>query len=449
MLRKNQELTVLVESVDGQMQGVAHADGQTLFIPGALRGETVRAAVTKCEKRFAFARIVSVEEKSPYRTEPPCPIAKQCGGCAALHMQYEETLRVKRDAVRQALLRIGGVDMDVPLPLPQDPPAAYRNKTALPVAMADGEPKCGFYAPRSHRLVPVERCLIAMPEGSLAANAVCGWMKRFSVPAWDETEKRGLIRHVVTRTSRSGQVMVTLAASGPDIPHREELIACLKEALPGLVSVCLSVNPRGDNVILGGTYQVLWGAPRLRDSLCGLYFDLSPLSFFQVNPEQTEKLYRTVLSFAGPQPDQTAVDLYCGAGTISLLLARHVKTVIGIEIVPDAVRDARENAKTNGITNAAFHAAAAEKLLPRLVEGGIRPDVLVMDPPRKGAEPAVLCAIAQANVPRVVYVSCDPATLARDLRVLTSAGYSPEHVQPVDMFPWTKHVETVVLLTKK
>ena len=449
MLHKNQTLTVTVESVDGQMQGVAHADGETLFIPGALQGETVTVSTTRCEKHYAFARLLSVDQPSPVRAVPPCPYVRFCGGCDALHMTYEETLRVKQAHVRETLRRIGGVDIDVPLPLPMERPFAYRNKSAVPVAMVDGVPKAGFYAPRSHRLVPAESCLIAMPEGHIAANTVVRWMADSRVPAYDEASRQGSVRHVVTRTARSGDVMVTLASACDDLPDTDGLVDRLRQALPRLVSVCLTVNPRGDNVILGRTYRVLYGAPRLRDTLCGLSFDLSPLSFFQVNPEQTEKLYRTALSFAAPAPGETAVDLYCGAGTISLLLAKSVKSVIGIEIVPEAIRDARRNAKNNGIENAAFHAADAAALLPRLVENGLRPDIVMLDPPRKGADPDVIRAAVAAAPSRIVYVSCDPATLARDLRLFNELCYHTDRVQPVDMFCWTKHVETVCLLTHK
>ena len=448
MLQKNQQITVRIESVDGNMQGIAHADGQTVFVPGALQGEIIHASATRCEKRYAFARILSIEKESPERTEPPCPYYKVCGGCSALHMRYEESLRIKQEAVRQALKRIGGIETDVPLPLAMEQPWAYRNKTALPVALADRKPRAGFYAPRSHRLVPVDRCLIAMPEGSIAANTICEWMERFGIAPYDEAAHTGLIRHAVTRTARSGDVMVTLAVSSDNIPHADVLWDMLRKALPRTVSLCYSVNPRGDNVILGRQYSVLFGAPRLSDTLCGLSYSLSPLSFFQVNPVQTEKLYRTALRFADPKPDELAADLYCGAGTISLLLAQHVRKVIGIEIVPEAIRDARENAVRNGIRNAEFHAAAAEKLLPTLVDNGLRPDVVVLDPPRKGAEPEVIQAIAYAAPSRAVYVSCDPATLARDLKQFTELGYRVSAVQPVDMFCWTGHVESVVKLTR-
>ncbi len=446
MLHKNQTLTVTVESVDGQMQGVAHADGETLFVPGALAGETVTVSTTRCEKHYAFARILSVDKPSPFRVAPPCPHVRFCGGCDALHMTYEETLRVKQTHVRETLRRIGGIEAEVPLPLPMEQPYAYRNKSAVPTAMEDGIAKAGFYAPRSHRLVPAESCLIAMPEGHIAANTVVRWLNDGHIPAYDEKTRQGFVRHVVTRTARSGDVMVTVASARDDLPDTEGLVERLRAALPRLVSVCLTVNPRGDNVILGRTYRVLFGAPKLKDTLCGLTFDLSPLSFFQVNPVQTEKLYQTALSFAAPAPGDTAVDLYCGAGTISLLLSRSVKKVIGIEIVPEAIRDARSNARNNGIENAEFHAADASELLPRLVGAGLRPDLIVLDPPRKGADPEVIRAAVQASPSRIVYVSCDPATLARDLRLFTELGYALKNVQPVDMFCWTKHVETVCCL---
>ena len=448
MLHKNQTLTLRIESVDGNMQGVARFEGQTIFVPGALAGETVLAAATRCEKRFAFARILSIQEESPCRREPACPYYRQCGGCSALHMAYEETLRIKREAVRQVLRRVGGTEIDVPLPLSMEHPFAYRNKTALPVATIDGAPKAGFYAPRSHRLIPVDSCLIARPEGSLAANTVCAWMQRYGIAPYDEAAGQGLIRHVVTRTSLAGETMVTLAVSADDVPYSGELYAMLQAAVPKTVSLCVSVNPRKDNVILGRDYRVLCGAPRLQDTLCGLTFSLSPLSFFQVNPLQTEKLYQTALRMADPKPEELAVDLYCGAGTISLMLARHVRKVIGIEIVPEAIRDARGNAKRNGVINAEFHAAAAEELLPALADSGLRPGLVLLDPPRKGAEPAVIAAIAQIHPSRVVYISCDPATLARDIRLFADYGYHAETVQPVDMFCWTSHVETVVKLTR-
>ena len=447
MLKKNQVCPVTGERLDGQMNGVTHVDGQTVFMPELLPGERAEVRIVKAEKRFAFGRVERRLSDSPARRTPPCPYARRCGGCAGLHMDYRETLEAKRQAVQDALRRIGGIDLEVPLPLGMDEPFHYRNKTALPVCEVDGVPRAGYFRPRSHDLVPIDTCLMAMPPADRVAGAVLDWMRAYAVPAYDERTGRGLVRHIITRTSRAGQTMVTIAAAKDDLPRSPELCAALT-AIPGVVSVCLTVNPRGDNVILGDSYRVLAGEPRLMDTLCGMTYSLSPLSFFQVNPVQTERLYETAIRFAGLRPGDRAADVYCGAGTISLLAARAARSVTGIEIVPQAIEDARENARRNGVTNADFLCGAAEDVLPRLVRDGLRPDVILLDPPRKGAEPAVLNAIAEAAPGRVVYVSCDPATLARDLRLLTDAGYRAVSVQPVDMFCWTGHIESVVKLTR-
>ncbi|MBQ8082392.1 MAG: 23S rRNA (uracil(1939)-C(5))-methyltransferase RlmD [Clostridia bacterium] len=448
MLNKNDTVRLTVESVDGMMNGVAHFEGRTVFVPGALTGEEITALIVKCAPSYAFGKLLAVENANPERVDPPCPYYKACGGCSALHMRYEASLRVKQDAVRQTLRRIGGVEIDVPLPLGMDEPFHYRNKTAMPVENGPDGPRSGFYAPRSHRLVPVDRCLIAMEPADRVTGAVLSWMQRYNIPAWDENSRTGLIRHILSRVSQKGEVMAVVTTSKEELPEAEALCECLRRETPGLVSVCQSVNPRGDNVILGRDYRVLWGSPRLRDTLCGFTFSLSPLSFFQVNPRQTERLYETALRFAAPQPEERAVDLYCGAGTISLLLSKYCREVTGIEIVPQAVRDARENARQNGVSNARFYAGAAEKLLPELVKKGLRPDLAVLDPPRKGAEPEVLWALAEASPARVVYVSCDPATLARDIKVLSDCGYVLQKVQPVDMFCFSQHIENVALLTR-
>lgn len=445
---KNQTVSLTIESVDGMMNGVAHADGQTVFIPGTLSGEKITAQFVKCAKNYAFARILSYEEKSPLRVLPPCPVYQQCGGCSALHLRYDATLEIKREAVAQILRRIGGVDIEVPPVIGMDEPFRYRNKTAMPVSGTAGAPVAGFYSSRSHRLVPVRECLISKPESNLIAAAVLEWMRAYQIAPYDEATGHGLIRHIVSRVSRAGESMAVVVASDPNVPHTAELCVLLKKRVPGLISVCLSVNSRGDNVILGSSYRVLDGAERLNDTLCGYHFSLSPLSFFQINPIQTEKLYQTALRFAELSGNETVVDLYCGAGTISLLLAKAARRVIGIEIVPEAIADAKENALANGVDHIAFHAGAAEELLPAFVADGLRPDVVVLDPPRKGAEKAVLDAIAKAAPTRVVYISCDPATQARDIKLLTASGYHLSRVQPVDMFCWTAHVENVALLEK-
>lgn len=447
MLRKNDEITVEIERFGGEM-GVSHLEGMTLFVQGALPGERVAARAQKVEKTHAFLKTLRVLSASPYRTAPPCPYYEKCGGCVCQHMTYALSLEMKRQRVRDALERIGGLTIDVQPVIGMADPWHYRNKTALPVGGEAGAPRIGYFAPRSHRIVDVGGCLIAKPESDAVAAILRRWMEKFGVAPYDEASHKGLIRHVMSRVSRSGQVMAVVVATSASLPHAHELTAMLRAGVPGLCALYLNVNKRGDNVILGGESKLLFGAERLVDTLCGFRYALSPQSFFQVNPAQTEALYQTALRFARLAGNETVCDLYCGAGAISLLLAKNARRVIGVEIVPQAIRDAEENARQNGIANAEFHAAAAEDLLPRLVDQGLRPDVIVLDPPRKGCEESVLRAIAASAPARVVYVSCDPATLARDAKFLCANGYAADACQPVDMFCWTGHVETVLQLSK-
>ena len=447
MLRKNDEVTVQIERFGGEM-GIAHLAGMTLFVQGALPGETVLARAQKVEKTHAFLKTLSVLTPSTDRQTPPCPYYEKCGGCVCQHMTYERTLDMKRERIRDALHRIGGVEIDVPPVLGVDDPWHYRNKTALPVGGAKGAPVIGFYAPRSHRIVEIDECLIARQESNRVCRTVRLWMGKFGVAPYDENARTGLIRHVMSRVSRAGETMAVIVAAGRELPHERELTAMLRAEVKGLVSVYLNVNTRGDNVILGKESRLLFGEERLRDTLCGTEFLLSPQSFFQVNPEQTEKLYRTALDFAGLKGNELVCDLYCGAGTISLLLARHARQVIGIEVVPQAVRDAEENARRNGVENVRFLAGETENILPGLVSEGLRPDAVVLDPPRKGCEEKVLRALLDAAPERIVYVSCDPATLARDVKLLCAGGYRADRCRGVDMFPWTGHVETVVLMSR-
>lgn len=447
MLRKNDEVTVTIERFAGEA-GLAHLDGLTLFVQGALPGEKVIARAQKIEKTHAFMKTLQVLSPAPGRAEPPCPYYEKCGGCVCQHMDYSLSLQMKRERVRDALQRIGGLEVEVQPVLGMEQPWRYRNKTALPVGGEKGAPAIGFYAPRSHRIINISGCLIAREESDKVSGVVRLWMEKFQVPPYCEETRLGLIRHIMSRVSRDGQVMAVVIAAAPSLPHERELIAMLRAGVPGLCSLYLNINRRGDNVILGPESRLLYGQERLRDTLCGLEYALSPQSFFQVNPLQTEKLYQTAVDFAGLTENDLAMDLYCGAGTISLLLARRARQVIGIEVVPQAIRDAEENARANQVKNAVFHAAAAEELLPRLVAQGLHPQVVVLDPPRKGCEEAVLHAIAHAAPRRIVYVSCDPATLARDAKILCANGYRAQRCQPVDMFCWTGHVETVCLLSK-
>lgn len=451
MLRRNDVFEMTCESFGQDAQGVCRHEGMAVFVPGLLPGERAMVRIVKPEKRYAFGRIETLLDASPDRAEPFCPIYRRCGGCSCQHMAYETSLRFKQDQVQQLLTRVGGLDIAVPPVLGMDEPFAYRNKGAYPVGEVHGEPVCGFFAPRSHDLIPLPACgcRIQGEDSHAATQAVLAWMKQTGVRAYDEVTGKGLMRHIMTRSTTSGGLMVVLVVTRRDIPARGLLIRLLRKAVPGLLSLCLCVNSRRTNVILSDELYTLWGQPVMEDTLHGLRFSVSPLSFFQVNPVQTERLYQLAFDFAQLTGSETVVDAYCGAGTISLMLAQKAACVIGIEIVEPAIENARENAARNGISNAEFIVGATEDVLPRLVEGGLRPDVIVVDPPRKGCEEAVLRAILAAQPRRVVYVSCGAPTLARDARILCEGGYAPESVQCVDMFCWTGAVETVMSLVQQ
>ena len=451
MLAKNQCYEMTCESFGQDAQGVCRQDGIAVFVPGLLPGERARVRIVKPEKRYAFGRIEELLEKSPNRAEPFCPIYKRCGGCVCQHMTYETSLAFKRRQVQDLLERVGGLSIEVPPVLGMAHPFGYRNKGAYPVAQVGGAPACGFFAPRSHDLVPLPQngCAIQGEDSAKATQAILAWMRQNNVPAYDELTGRGLVRHIMTRSTTHGELMVVLVVTRADIPKAGQLIELLKAAVSGLCSICLSINSRRTNVILGTDIRVLWGKDTMEDTLCGLRFSVSPLSFFQVNPAQTEKLYGLALEYAGLTGSETVVDAYCGAGTISLLLAQKAKKVIGIEIVPEAIQNANENAVRNHIENAEFRVGATEDLLPRLIADGLRPDVIVLDPPRKGCDPAVLDAIIAAAPKRVVYVSCGAPTLARDAKLLAEGGYTAEKVQCVDMFCWTGAVETVMVMSQQ
>ena len=450
MLHRNDLFEMTCDAFGQDAQGVCRHEGMAVFVPGLLPGETALVRIVKPEKRYAFGRVEKLLTESPNRQEPFCPAYKRCGGCSCQHMRYETTLDFKRDQVQELLRRVGGLDIAVPPVLGMESPFSYRNKGAYPVGLVKGEPACGFFAPRSHDLIPLpkEGCRIQRADSHDATNAVLAWMKETGAQPYDEITGRGLVRHIMTRSTRSGGLMVVPVVTQKNIPKKERLIALLQKAVPGLESVCLSVNPRRTNVILGTEIHTLWCKPVMEDTLGGLRFSVSPLSFFQVNPEQTEKLYQLALDYAQLSGEELVVDAYCGAGTISLLLAKRAKRVIGIEIVPEAIENAKENAARNGIQNAEFIVGASEEVMPALVRQGFRPDVVVVDPPRKGCEESMLRAILEVQPRRVVYVSCGAPTLARDAKILTEGGYRAEKVQCVDMFCWTGAEETVMLLSK-
>lgn len=443
-VKKNEELELTIDSVTLEGAGVGRVDGFALFVPEALAGERVRVHVIKVTASYAVGKLMEVVEPSPHRMEPRCPVYAKCGGCAFGHVTYEEELRIKERHVADALTRLGGLK-EVPLRpiLGMGQPERYRNKGAFPYGMTDKGPAFGFYAPRSHRLVPVQDCLIEQESVCRAVNAIQTWAEQNHITPYDEGTGKGCLRHAVARMTTSGELMAVIVTRG-DLPHKKELI----DAMSFADSVYWNRNDRNTNVIFGDRFTQLSGRPTLRETLCGLDFEVSPRSFLQVNPVQTQRLYGAALELLSPQPDETVADVYCGIGTISLLLAQKAGQVIGIEVVPEAVENAKENAARNGIQNASFLCAPAEEALPKLVAEGRTVDCLTVDPPRKGCEPQVIDAILASGARRMVYVSCNPATLARDVKLLTAGGFTVQTVQPVDMFPRCGHVETVVLLTR-
>ncbi len=443
-LRKNQEFTCRIEALGAQGEGICRELGQVLFVPGALPGEKVRLRVQKVTKSMAFGRVLEIIEKSPDRVSPPCPYFGRCGGCTLQHMSYPRQLEAKSALVRDNLSRIGKIQMDVPLTQGLSQPWRYRNKTALPVQHLEGQAVAGYYAPRSHRLIPVSECLIADPACDAATAIVIRWMNGQGISSFDEESKQGLVRHIITRVNAQGQVMLTLAINGQNLPQASLLAEELKQSLPGFHSLHITRQTAGDNVILGEESHRLYGEEIFIDEACGLQFELSPLSFFQVNSQISQQIYQDALTLADLKPGDTAVDLYSGAGAITLLAARHCQSAIGIEISPQAVENARANARRNGISNATFHEGEAEKLLPSLQKQGLRCDVLFLDPPRKGAHPEVLKAIAGAAPRRVLYISCHPASRARDAAILKELGYQAVHCQPYDMFCQTSGVENLL-----
>ncbi len=446
-MRKNDLLTLTCDALGADMEGVCRHEGMAVFVPGMLPGESAPVRIVKVQSRYAFGRMEGQPESpAAVRRAPDCPVYPRCGGCSCRHMTYQATLDAKRQQVEDCFRRIGHLEVDVPPVLGMDDPSAYRNKTALPAGGPVDDPHVGFFAPRSHAIIPIDRCPNAMSPSDEVCRAVLAWMKANRVPYYNEETHSGVMRHIVIRVNRKGEAMVTLAVNATSIPRAEELWNALRPLK--VVGLILNENRERTNVILGRKFRTLFGESTLKDELCGLTFDLSPAAFFQVNPRQTEVLYRTALDFAELSPEDRLCDVYCGAGTISLMMARHCKEVLGIEIVPQAIDNAKENAARNGIGNAAFRCGAAEEVLPALVDEGLRPDVIVIDPPRKGVEPAVIDAIAKAGPRRVVYVSCNVATQARDAALLCEKGYTLEKVQPVDMFCWTSGVECVALLSK-
>ena len=448
MFSKNQIVPVTIEDISDTGEGIGHVDGFTLFVSRAVPGDTVRARILKAKKTYAIAKAEEILTPAPGRVAPECPVAGSCGGCQLSFLAYESQLALKQKKVEDCIRRIGGF-ADVPV-LPiigMEEPRAYRNKGQFPVGTAG----LGFYAGHSHRIVPTASCGMLWPGHEEILSAVREYLAESGARPYDEETGRGLVRHVLMRKGfATGEIVVCLVVNGTKIPTPETLWERLRK-VEGVVGLCLNVNREKTNVILGDRLIPLFGKASVTDCIGDVKFEISPMSFYQVNPVQTKVLYDTAFAYAGLTGSETVWDLYCGIGTISLFLAKAAKKVYGVEIVPEAIENAKENARINGLTNTEFYVGAAEEVFPRLVKENpaIGADVIVVDPPRKGCDEKLLTTMLAMAPGRIVYVSCDPATLARDLKILCAEGYRLERVQPVDQFPGSVHVETCVLLEKE
>ncbi|MBO8164608.1 MAG: 23S rRNA (uracil(1939)-C(5))-methyltransferase RlmD [Brevibacillus sp.] len=449
-IRVGQPMTLTIKSLGINGEGIGYYKKKIVFVEGALPGEVVRAEVTRAEKNYATARLLKVVKHAPERIEPPCPVYSECGGCSLQHLAYEAQLVSKQALVEESLRKYAGLsDPPVAAAIGMTNPWGYRNKAQFQVGRQNGRMIAGLYQPGSHRLVDLRDCAIQHEETNRIAAKAREVLEKLNIPPYDERKQTGLIRTIVARVAfATGESQLTLITAEPHIPRRKELILELRCQIPSLVSIVQNVNPKKTSLVFGEKTITLWGKPSIVEKLGELSFNLSARAFFQLNPEQTVKLYEEVKKAARLSGRERVFDLYCGTGTISLWLAPAAREVRGIEIIPEAVEDARENARNNGIDNVSFHAGKAEVLMPKWAKQGLVPDVVVVDPPRTGLDPALIETLLLVRPKRIVYVSCNPSTLGKDINRLL-AGYELRHVQPIDMFPHTPHVESVALLTLK
>ena len=448
MLRKNDVLELVCTDLGANMEGICRSDNLVIFVPGMLPGEKGMVHITKVQSSCAFGFLESLLSGSPERKNHDCESFPQCGGCSARHMTYGTTLLAKQSQVSHCFHSIGHIDIEIPPVIGMEKPYHYRNKSSFPVGKDQhSEPVLGFFAPRSHRIVPVHDCINAMEPTSAVCHAFLSWMKENHISSYNEENHTGLIRHIIVRVNQKHESMVTLVSRKKNVPKLDDLSTRLKQL--NVSSFVLNVNAFPTNVILGDDFFTVFGSGTLHDQILGLDFELSSASFFQVNVPQAEKIYSLAVDFADLTSESVVYDVYCGTGTISLLLAAHCKQVIGIEIVPQAIQNAVRNAQQNQIENVSFHTGKAEDLLPELIHTYAKPDVIVVDPPRKGLDPSVIQTVCQTGPSRIVYVSCNPATLARDVSRIAEYGYTVDKIQCVDMFCWTSDVETVVCLSNK
>ncbi len=449
-MKKNDVFELNITGMTHEGLGVGRNDGMAVFVPGAIPGETVNVKIMKVLKNYSIARIEKWLYQSPDRQNPFCPVYKRCGGCSLQHMTYERQLAFKHQVVKDSLSRIGGLkDVTVKSVIGMDSPMRYRNKAQYPVGKSKNGPVSGFYARHSHEIVHCENCRIQDTTSQEIKNRIMDCILKYNIPVYDEKMQEGLLRHIIIRVSRStGDVMVIMVVTKDTVPHLEALVKDITASFPAIHSIILSINNRRDNVVMGKKNITVYGRDTIIDRIGPFHFHISPLSFYQVNPTQTEILYEKAVEYAQLSGKETVFDLYCGIGTISLFLAQKAKKVIGVEVVKEAVESAKKNADYNHVTNTEFYHGTTEKITENLYKDGIKADVVVVDPPRKGCDQSLLETIINICPHRIVYVSCNPSTLARDLKYLNDGGYQPVEVQPVDMFPWTEHIETVCLMSR-
>ena len=451
-VKKNDTITLQFEDLTHQGNGVGKVDGYPLFVPFALPGEEASVRVVKVNKNFGYGKIEKIHKRSPHRQEPPCHVYEKCGGCQLQHMSYDMQLEMKRNQVKNAMIKVAHLpDVPVHETLGMKDPWRYRNNIQIPVGEKDGELITGFYQKRSHHIIDnMKTCVIQDELNDDAVHIVRDVANSLGITAYDEKAHTGILRHIVARSGKAtGELMIVLITRTKKLPYAEQLIEGIREKLPNMTSIMHNINPQKTNVIYGKDTKVLWGASYIHDRIEDLTFAISARSFYQVNPRQTEVLYNKALEYAQISKSDIVIDAYCGIGTISLFLARKAKKVYGIEIVPEAISDAKKNAKLNNLPNTEFVVGAAEKVMPWWKAQGLDPDVIVVDPPRKGCDEAFLQAMIDMEPKRIVYVSCNPSTLARDLRILEDGGYRTQEVQPVDMFSQTGHVEAIALIHRK
>ena len=448
MLEKGRTYEAVVSDYTVEGQGVARVEGCAVFLPNAIAGERVRLRIEKAGKTWAAGKIVEILERSAHRVNRACPVAKLCGGCDFWHMDYEEECRLKAERVRQALNRIGGENLEQ-MPILAAPACdGYRNKAQYPVASKKGRAYAGFFRAGTHDVVENDRCRILPEETDAVKKIVIDYVNHYRISVYDEAAHKGLLRHIyVRRGAVSGQVLVCLCVNGRRLPHPEDLVRRL-QAVPGFTTLVLSVNTKKGNTVLGDEFITLYGPGYIEDTLCGLHFRLSARSFYQVNHHQAQRLYEAAISHAGITKEDTVLDLYCGVGTITLIMAKAAKKVIGVEVIPQAVADARDNALRNSMENAEFICADAGQAALELEAKGIHPDVVVVDPPRKGLNTDAIEAMDKMDPRRIVYVSCDPATLARDVALLKERGYRLQDAMTCDLFPRCAHIESIAVLVR-